>query len=197
MDIEEAIFLDREALALRPQGHPNRSSSLINLAADLSTRYNQLGTVQDLDGAIILDREALNLRPQGHPDRTMSLNNLALYLSNGYKQAGAVQDLDEAIFLAREALSIHPQGHPDRSMSLTNLASYLRSRFTQSKQLQDQEELFSLYAHLARMNQTVSSSDLSAARSWIRAAEYFKHLTLLLAYETALRFLVQHLATLP
>ena len=185
-DLDEGIILVREALSLRPQGHPDRSMSLNNLAAHLSTRYNQLGTVQDLDEAILLNREALTLLPQGHPDRSLSLNNLTVYPFTRHNQLGTVQDLDEAILLDREALALRPQGHPHRSMLLTCLASCLRSRFTRSKQLQDQEELFSLYAHLAHITQTVSSTDLSAARSWIHAAEDFNHPTLLLAYETAL-----------
>ena len=196
-DLEEAIVFDREALSLRPQGHTDRSSSLNNLANRLSTRYKQVGAMQDLDEAIVLDREALSLRPQGHPDRSSSLNNLALHLSTRYKQVGAMQDLDEAIVLAREALSLLPQGHPGRSRTLTDLARHLRSRFARSKQLQDKEELFSLYAQLAHITQTVSSSDLSSAREWIRVAKDFRHPTLLLAYETALRFLGQHLVTLP
>ena len=80
---------------------------------------------------------------------------------------------------------------------MNSLACHLRSRFVRWKQLQDQEELFSLYAQLGNVTQTVSSSDLSAARVWIRAAEDFKHPTLLPAYETVFRFLVQHLAALP
>ena len=196
-DLDEAIVLNREALSLLPQGHPYRSMSLNNLAICFSTRYKQLGVMWDLDEAIVLDREALSLCPQGHPDRSSSLNNLAVDLSTRYKQLRVMRDLDEAIVLDREALSLLPQGHPDRSCSLENLAGYLRSRFTRSKQLQDQEELFSLYAQLAHMTQTVSSGDLSAARAWIRVAEDFQHPTLLLAYETALRFLARHLATLP
>ena len=196
-DLDEAIVLDREALGLCPQGHPDRSMSLSNLAVDLSIRYVQLGVIQDLDEAIVLDREALSLRPQGHPHRSMSLNNLALHVSTRYKQLEVLQDLDEAIVLAREALSLRQLGHPGRSRTLTDLADYLRSRFARSKQLCDQEELFSLYAQLAHMTQTVSSSDLSSARAWIRVAEDFQHPTLLLAYEIALRFLAQHLATLP
>ena len=47
------------------------------------------------------------------------------------------------------------------------------------------------------MPQIVSSSDLSAARAWVRVAEDFHHPTILLAYETSLRLLIQHLATLP
>ncbi|KAN0094931.1 CHAT domain containing protein [Tylopilus felleus] len=196
-DLQEAIILNREALGLRPEGHPDRSSSLNNLANGLSTRYKQLGAMQDLHEAIILNREALGLRPEGHPDRSSSLKNLAAHLSTRYKQLGAMQDLDEAIVLDREALGLRPKGHPDRSSSLNGLALDLRTRFRRSRNLKDKEELFDLYAQLALVPQLVFSSDIPVARTWIDVAEQFQHPTLLLAYETALRFLVQHLATLP
>jgi CHAT domain-containing protein/tetratricopeptide (TPR) repeat protein len=196
-DLDEAIVLVREALDLRPQGHPLRSSSLANLAADLSSRYEQLWGMEDLDEAIVLDQEALDLRPQGHPDRSMSLNNLANRLSTRYNKFGVMRDLDKAVVLVREALDLRPQGHLDRSQSLDSLARYLCNRFTRSKQLQDKEELFSLYAQLVHVPQIVSSSDLTAAKAWIRVAEDFHHPTILLAYETSLRLLIQRLATLP
>ena len=59
--LEEAIVPEREALNFRLQGHPDQSISLINLAAQLSARYDHLGAMQDLDEAIILDQEALTL----------------------------------------------------------------------------------------------------------------------------------------
>ncbi|KAI9459001.1 TPR-like protein [Boletus coccyginus] len=196
-DLDEAMVLSREALSLCPQGHPDRSMSLNNLAVNLSTRYNRLGSTEDLDEAIVLDREALDLRPQGHPDRLTSLNNLADGLSARYKQLGAIKDLDEAIALAGEALKACSQGHPDGSKWLQNLARHLCDRFTHLGQLRDKEEVFSLYSQLARVSQIVSSADLSAAREWIRVAHHFQHPTILLAYETSLRFLAEHLATLP
>ena len=196
-DLDEAISLNREALTFHPQGHPDRSLSLNNLAVRLSVRYKQLGAMQDLNEAIVLFREGLELRPQGHPDRSISLNDLAEYLSTRYKQLEDTEDLDEAIILVRDALALRPPGHPNRSESLANLALFLYSRFSRSKQLQDKEELFGLYAQLEHVNQTVFSRDLSATKAWIRAAEDFQHSTLLLAYETSLRLLVQHLATLP
>ncbi|KAI9567894.1 TPR-like protein [Boletus coccyginus] len=196
-DLDEAVVLGREALRLCPQGHPDRSMSLNNLAVDLSTRYNRLGSTEDLDEAIVLYREALNLRPQGHPDRSASLNNLANELSARYKQLGAVKDLDEAIALAAEALKACSQGHPDGSKWLKNLARHLCDRFTHLGQLRDKEEVFSLYTQLARVSQIVSSADLSAAREWIRVAHHFQHSTIILAYETSLRLLTEHLAALP
>ena len=53
-DLEEAIqvVLNREALRLRPQGHPDRSLSLNNLADRLSSRYEQLGAMEDLAEAL-------------------------------------------------------------------------------------------------------------------------------------------------
>ena len=196
-DLNEAIVLDRDALALRPPGHPDRSISLNNLAVDLSTRFKQLGVVEDLNEAIVLDRDALVLRPLGHPDRSMSLNSLANCLSTRFKQLGAMDDLNEAIVLARDALALRPPGHPDRSTSLNSLASCLRTRFTQSSQSEDKEELFNLYAQLADSPSMVSSTDLSVARTWIGVAEDFHHPTTLLAYQTALRLLTHHVATLP
>ena len=196
-DLAEAIVLDREALALCPQGHPGRSASSSNLAVLLSTRYHQLGAIEDLTEAIVLDRETLALCPQGHLDRSASLNNLALRLSTRYHELGEMKDLDEATDLNREALVLRPQGHPERSRSLDNLASCLCDRFTRSERSQDKEELFSLYEQLVHVPQFVSSIDLSASKSWIRVAEDFHHPSTLLAHETSLRLLIQHLAVLP
>jgi tetratricopeptide (TPR) repeat protein/CHAT domain-containing protein len=196
-DIDEAISLDREALNLRPQGHPDRSTSLSNLALHLSSRYDRLGAMEDLDEAIALNREALNLLPQGHPIRATSLNNLAHHLSARYDGLGAMEDLDEAIALDRVALDLRPQGHSNRSSSLKSFTRHLRDRFRQSQQLQDVEELFSLCAQLVHVPRFVSSIDLSAARTWAQVAEEFQHPTILLAYETSLRLLIQHLAALP
>jgi tetratricopeptide (TPR) repeat protein/CHAT domain-containing protein len=196
-DLSEAIVLGREALDLRPHGHPDRSMSLNNLANHLFTQYVRLGAMQDLDKAVVFDREALDLRPQGHPLRSNSLNNLAYHLSARYDRLGAMEDLSEAIVLGREALDLRPQGHPDRSMSVNNLANHLSTRYNQLGVMQDKEDLFNLYAQLVHMPQVVSSIDLSAARAWIRVAEDFQHPTILLAYQTSLRLLNQHLATLP
>ncbi|KAF8429907.1 CHAT domain-containing protein [Boletus edulis BED1] len=196
-DLDEAIVLNREALYLCQKGHPNRAAPLNNLGIRLSTRYEQLGVMEDLDEAIVLYREALDLRPKGHPERSTLLNNLAVHLSTRHNQLGVMEDLNEAIVLDREALDLRPGEHPQRSMSLDNLARHLGDRFAWLRQPKDQEELFSLYAQLVHLSPYVSSSDLYTARAWIRIAEYFQHPTILLAYETSLRLLIQHLTALP
>jgi hypothetical protein len=40
-DLEEAIACHRQALGLRRDGHPNRSTSLNNLANAVSNRFEQ------------------------------------------------------------------------------------------------------------------------------------------------------------
>ena len=76
-DLEEAITCHRQALALLPHGHHNRSMALNNLANAVSTRFQQFGRIEDLEEAITCHRQALTLRPHGHPGRSFSLNNLA------------------------------------------------------------------------------------------------------------------------
>ena len=139
-DLEEAILLGRDTLALCTAGHPDRSMSLNSLSRYLSTRYNQLGAMEDLNEAIVLARDALALRPPGHSLRPSSLNTLSLYLSTRYNQLGAKEDLNEAIFLARDALPLCPPGHPDRSKSLNNLSLYLSARYNQLGAMEDINE---------------------------------------------------------
>jgi hypothetical protein len=76
-DLEEAIIFHCDALVLCPSGHPNRSSSLNNLAGAIGTRFEQTGQMQDLEEAITYHRDALALNPPGHPNRSSSLDNLA------------------------------------------------------------------------------------------------------------------------
>jgi tetratricopeptide (TPR) repeat protein len=144
-DLDEGIYLHREALLLRPAPHPGRPTLLNNLAEALQTRFKQRGASNDLDETISLHQEALLLRPARHPDRPMSLNNLAEALRTRFEQQGASNDLDEAIFLHQEALLLRPAPHPDHSMSLHNLAGALQTRFIQRGASNDLDEAISLH----------------------------------------------------
>ncbi|KAG2742687.1 hypothetical protein P692DRAFT_20879402 [Suillus brevipes Sb2] len=80
-DLDRAIALHSEELALYPVGHTDRSSTLGNLANELSTRFDHRGDAEDLDQAIALHRESLALRPHD-PRRSMVHGSLAtVYLS--------------------------------------------------------------------------------------------------------------------
>ena len=75
--MEEAVTCHRQALALRRHGHPNRSSSLYNLADAVSTRFEQLGGMEDLEEAITCHHQAL---AHGNPKRSSSLDSLAKFV---------------------------------------------------------------------------------------------------------------------
>ena len=81
-ELGESITCYRQALALRPHGHPDRS---ISLNHSVFTRFQQLGRVEDLEESITYDRQALTLFPHGHPNRSVSLNNLANAVSARFK----------------------------------------------------------------------------------------------------------------
>jgi tetratricopeptide (TPR) repeat protein len=91
---------------------PDRSSSLNNLANAVSTRFEQLGRMEDLEEAITCHREALALRPHGHPYRSSSLSNLANAMSTRFGQSGSKDDLLDALKYLSEAKTILPTEHP-------------------------------------------------------------------------------------
>jgi tetratricopeptide (TPR) repeat protein len=139
-DLEEAITCLRQALALRPHGHPNLSSSLNNLGCVVFDRFKRLGSLgkmEDLEEAIICHRQALDLRVHGHPNRSSSLINLANALSTRFEQLGGMKDLEEAIICHRQALALRPHGHPDHPSSLFNLALVMMICFKQSRSNDD------------------------------------------------------------
>ncbi|KAG2071253.1 TPR-like protein [Suillus decipiens] len=195
-DLDEAIELHRDALLLCPLGHPNRSLSLNNLATSLQDRFQQRSIVSDIDEAIDLYRAALLLCPLCHLDQSLFLNNLATSLQDRSKHCGIMSDLDEAIDLHRAALLLRPPGHSDRSQSLHNLATGLQDRFQQRGISLDLDEAFKLFFQLSRLSNAASRIDLNIAKSWVASAENLKHPSALLAYETALKFLDQHVALL-
>ncbi|KAG2131215.1 TPR-like protein [Suillus cothurnatus] len=195
-DLDECIELLRDALLLRPPGHSDRSQSLNNLAVSLGDRFKQRGVPSDLDECIELHRDALLLRPPGHSDRSQSLNNLAVSLGDRFRQRGIPSDLDESIELHRDALLLRPPGHSLRSRSLKNLAVSLGDRFTQRGVPSDLDESFNLFSQLPHTSHAVSRQDLAAAKSWVTAAEETNHASALLAYQTALKFLDQHVTLL-
>ncbi|KAG2153316.1 TPR-like protein [Suillus clintonianus] len=195
-DLSEAIGLHQAALELCPLGHSHRSTSLSNLAAGLRARFKQRGVPSDLDEAIELHRAALVLRPPDHSHHSTSLHNLAITLHDRFKQQGFLSDLDEVIELHRAALVLRHPGRSERSTSLNKLAFALHDRFEQRGLLPDLNEMFGLHLQLSHLPHAASRNDLSAAKSWVASTEKMKHSSALLAYQTTLKFLDQHVAHL-
>ncbi|KAF7354370.1 CHAT domain-containing protein [Mycena venus] len=130
-DLDKEIIYQRDALSLCEPSHPNRSSSLNNLAVAIWKRYRQQRQTRDINEAIELHREALALRQSPHPDRSSSLNNLAIAFITRFEQQGDTRDIDEAIELLGQAMALGTIPHPDRDRSLNNLANAFFTRFGQ------------------------------------------------------------------
>jgi hypothetical protein len=127
--LAESVDLNREALTLRPPGHPSRAGTLNNLAAALKRTFEICGDFILLEEAVRMQREVLRLRPLGHPRRDIALSNLSATLMTSFEQQGSFEAVTEAIDLGREALDLQPIGNPFRFLSLSNLAESLRLRF--------------------------------------------------------------------
>ncbi|TEB31556.1 hypothetical protein FA13DRAFT_1774171 [Coprinellus micaceus] len=129
-DLEQSIALHRNALAMRPPGHPRRAWSLNNLASALSDYVRERGSrTGEIDEVVGLQREALDSLPQGHKDTSMYLLNLAVKLKSRYEMTRSIVDLEEAIRLEREALALCPPGHATRASTLNELAWLLTMQY--------------------------------------------------------------------
>ncbi|KAG2071189.1 hypothetical protein BDR04DRAFT_1231205 [Suillus decipiens] len=127
--------------------------------------------------------------PPGHYLPSACLTNPAMGL-------GVQSDLDESIELLRDDRADAGVVHPDRALSLENLALSLRDRFTQRGVQSDLDETFSLFLQFSNKSRAVSRVDLAAAKSWTTSAEETNHSSALVAYQTTLKFLDQHVTLL-
>ncbi|ETW80194.1 hypothetical protein HETIRDRAFT_428431 [Heterobasidion irregulare TC 32-1] len=172
-DLEQAISLHRDSLALCPAPHPYRLAYMNNLACALLTRFDQIGQAEDLEDAISLHRTSLMLSIPQYPHR----NSRDLEEVH-FKYTGQVKDLDEAIMLQREALKSLPEAHPDRCRILHHLASNDVS-----------ENALGLFRAAVRCENASILDRSYAARSWAQHADELKHASALEAYQAAIRFL--------
>jgi tetratricopeptide (TPR) repeat protein len=134
------VVCHKEALNMRPPGHPDRSFSLCSIGIALSTRYEQLGDMKDLEKAIASHQQALDLDPPGHPHHSLSLDNLGSTLMTRYEQLAEMKDLEQAIVCHQQALDLHPPGHPGHSVSLNSLGFALHARYGQLGGIKDWEQ---------------------------------------------------------
>jgi tetratricopeptide (TPR) repeat protein len=126
-DLDADIDLQREALALVGDDHPDARIHFNNLSIALAARTRLHGGDDDLDDAIAAGRAAVRGDGPAH-QRVLRLSNLGGALYARYTRDGRLADLDEDIDLQREALRLVPTGHPERPGLLSNLATALTER---------------------------------------------------------------------
>ncbi|KAG1747023.1 CHAT domain-containing protein, partial [Suillus occidentalis] len=139
-DIDTTTSLFRDALALRPQRHPDRPLSLYNLTEALTWRYGKKSTAADIREAVQLYHELLPLCPEGTYLRSIAAGSNGIGYVIGSCNNLPKDASDEGIHLRRIVLELCPLGHQLRPSALNRLSSALRSRFMQYGNIDDLDE---------------------------------------------------------
>ncbi|KAJ6545426.1 CHAT domain-containing protein [Mycena capillaripes] len=134
-ELNEEIKEYRDLLVLHGLNHPDRGTTLGNLANALERRFLQLGEPKDINEVIDLNRELL--QTPGHLDRGHILHTLATAVQRRFQMQRNSKDIDEAIELYQKALTLRAPPHPNRSSSLNNLALAVTTRFWQHRDPKD------------------------------------------------------------
>ncbi|KAG2353169.1 CHAT domain-containing protein, partial [Suillus spraguei] len=142
-DIDSITSLFREALALRPQGHPDHPSAIYHLLKALIWRYRKermryiSRNLCNYEG-VHLRRVVLKLCPLGNEYRPRTLDKLAEAVEARFHQRGAINDLARAYSIVRHCVTIH-----FTKLSL-HITSALCLRFTKTRKHEDIEEVIQL-----------------------------------------------------
>ncbi|KAG2143402.1 CHAT domain-containing protein [Suillus bovinus] len=169
------LALFRDALALRPQPHPDHPLSLYNLTEALTWRHDKKSTDADIRESAQLYHELLPLCPEGTYLRSIAAGE------NGVDYViDCCNDLprdasDEGIHLRRVVLELCPLGHRLRPGALEELAGAVGARFEQHGSIDDLDtsiqlgrEVVSLCSeeHDVYLNNLANSLQLRFGHQW-------------------------------
>ena len=162
----------------------------------MSTRFEQLGRMEDLEEGITCHRHALALRPHGHPNRSFSLSILANAMYTRFEQSRSHGDLLDAVKYLSEAKTILPTGHPSQSRIESSLASIFLIQCDVSEwdeSLHMMTKAFELFKHAADHSPANAKDWFNAAIIWAGEAHRRDHQSALDAYTKSLTLLVRRL----
>ncbi|KZP20335.1 hypothetical protein FIBSPDRAFT_1044972 [Athelia psychrophila] len=138
-DLENAITMEQQALALTPDGHPDKPARLTALGFSYDTRFERLGDLADIENAITAEMQALALTQDGHPDKPGHLIALGCSYYMRFERLGDLADLENAITTETQALALTLDGHPDKPDHLSLLGVSYSARFERLGDLADLE----------------------------------------------------------
>ncbi|WP_329081189.1 CHAT domain-containing protein [Streptosporangium sp. NBC_01469] len=131
-DLERAIGVLREGLAVVPESEPERGVLWISLSGALRLRYERSKSLADLDESISLVRANLDLS-----GGATAPAELGLLLFHRFLAVGEQSDLDAAIELMRGVASAIPEDSADAPLIADRLADMLEARFERSGEPDD------------------------------------------------------------
>ncbi|MBM7775032.1 tetratricopeptide (TPR) repeat protein [Actinokineospora baliensis] len=169
-DVDIAVALAEEALALGAELIGVRPIALTNLGSALALRYILRGDSTDLPLAISRVREAIAATRSGdtrlaalHAQLT-TLSSLAA--ADGHRGTG----LDEAIRHGEQALARFEPGHAQRITALNALGQAHRQRFMAEGTTPDLLKAIALWREAAATSTGNAGARLAAARAWLGSA---------------------------
>ncbi|KAG1897191.1 CHAT domain-containing protein [Suillus fuscotomentosus] len=136
-DIDTTTSLFRDALALRPQHHPDHPLSLYNLTEALNWRHDKKGTAADICEAAQLYHEILPLCPEGTYLRSIAAGENGVDYVIDECNDLPTDASDEGIHLRKVVLELCPLGHRLRPITLHELAQAVEARFYQYGNIDD------------------------------------------------------------
>ncbi|KAG1775489.1 CHAT domain-containing protein [Suillus placidus] len=167
-DIDTTTSLFREALALRPQPHPDHPLSLYNLIDALTWHHNKESTASDIREAAQLYHELLPLCIEGTYLRSVAAGENGVgYVIRGCNNL-PIDASDEDICLRRVVFELCPVGQQHRPETLDKLAWALQSRFAQCGDIDDVDESI----HLRREAVSLCPKEYAGRDSYLNNLAY-------------------------
>ena len=140
-DLDYAIFLSEQSVALTPDDHPDRVDHVRNLSAAFLARFDRMGSLDDLDSSIAMNERAIALTPDDRPaTRAGLLNDLGDALQRRFGQTRSIEDLRRAITFQEDAVATIPKDHPDLAWCFKCLGIALQSRFEWTGSMDDLDD---------------------------------------------------------
>ncbi|ROO86034.1 CHAT domain-containing protein [Actinocorallia herbida] len=178
-DLDEAIDLGRQALAICPAGHFNRYLRRSTLASNLAARAHLGPDDQDIEDAVRIAEESVAETEGGAPVAAgWASSDLSDVLLERYRLGRHRADLDSAVEVARAALRKHPPGPERRVTVQRSLFNCLRQRYAD----------FGDPADLDYSAATVRASLDAATREGADPTDHLTSFALVLGEQAAARF---------
>jgi hypothetical protein len=195
-DLEDSISSYRRALLLLGPLHPDQSMCLDNLGCALQTLFEETKDETYLIEAIHHRRKALYYCPPGHVNHYTSLYSVGHVLLSLFDIKGEMSILDEAVEHLTKAKEETSDDHPVRTIINAGLAACFLIRGELDTSF-DQNLAFALFEEATIHRTSTSKSRFDVTLQWIKAAEKYKHPSVLLAYSFTLSLLQQSLLVNP
>ncbi|KAF8549065.1 hypothetical protein OG21DRAFT_1488841 [Imleria badia] len=150
MELSTTISYYREALELRPVGHPDRPGTLLRLAEVLLYCYGKVG-FEEFPGEIVTLASEVQAccSEDSHECRAadLTMQTYALYKAIS---SGSLADIDKSILGLRQAVQDIPEDYFDKLQRLSNLALALWIRYVFHGDLGDLDESILIHEEAMR-----------------------------------------------